>query len=40
MHLYRWAVLEELGTKEMIAGAGALAQVFRSGIPQGGVSPT
>ena len=32
IHLYRWAVLGELTTKEMIAGASALAQVFRSGI--------
>jgi hypothetical protein len=33
MHLYRWAVLGELTTEEMIAGSQALAQVFRSGIP-------
>jgi AcrR family transcriptional regulator len=34
MHLYRWAVLGELSRKEMLAGAGALAQVFRSGVAQ------
>ncbi len=35
MHLYRWAVLGELTTCEMLAGSEALAQVFRSGTPQG-----
>ena len=34
MHLYRWAVLGEMTKKQMIAGAGALAQVFRSAVPQ------
>ena len=36
MHLYRWAVLGEFSRKDMIAGAGALAQVFRSAVPQRG----
>lgn len=36
MHLYRWSVLGELNKKDMIAGAGALAQVFRSAVPQAG----
>ncbi|MBI4830789.1 MAG: hypothetical protein HY801_04385, partial [Candidatus Lindowbacteria bacterium] len=34
MHLYRWAVLGELSRGEMIESAGALAEVFRSGLPQ------
>ncbi len=35
MHLYRWAVLGEITRKDMIAGASALAEVFRSGIAEG-----
>jgi AcrR family transcriptional regulator len=36
MHLYRWAVLGELTTKEMLAGSSALAQVLRSGTTREG----
>jgi AcrR family transcriptional regulator len=37
MHLYRWAVLGEITRRQMLAGAGPLAQVFRSGrVPAGG----